>query len=95
VTILKQLADTSDAARPGTSAVAASWITQAARAGKSKDRRDQFSEAQNLQSAVIKGIQDALRYLDRWSNYQEIVRMTREILEAQKDINKTIPGLDK
>jgi hypothetical protein len=95
VTILKQLADTSDPARPGTSALAASFITQAARAAKSKDRRDQFSEALNLQSAVIKGIQDALRYLDRWSNYQEIVRMTREILEAQKEINKTIPGLEK
>ena len=95
VTILKQLADTSDPARPGTSALAASFITQAARAAKSKDRRDQFSEALNLQSSVIKGIQDALRYLDRWSNYQEIVRMTREILEYQKEINKHIPGLEK
>ena len=94
VTILKQLADVSDPARPATSALASSFITQAARAAKSKDRRDQFSEALSYQSAVIKGIQDALRYLDRWSNYQEVVRMTREILEAQRDINKILPGLN-
>ncbi len=94
VTILKQLADVADPARPATSALASSFITQAARAAKSKDRRDQFSEALSYQSAVIKGIQDALRYLDRWSNYQEVVRMTREILEAQREINRVLPGLN-
>jgi hypothetical protein len=45
---------------------------------------------------VAVGIQKALDFLDKWSSYQEVIRLAREIKEQQernnKDIKKTGGG---
>src|SRR5207237_1316229 len=69
---------------------AAEKLQGRARLESSAERTGSFREGQNLQSAVAAGIQKALDYLDKWSSYQEIIRITREIKEHQDQINKDI-----
>jgi len=60
----------------------------------SKSKRDPRSQALNmarqLQSQVLTAIDNALRFLDRWSNYQEIVRLVRWALEEQQKVIRMI-----
>jgi hypothetical protein len=79
-----------EAGKDGTSRVAAAKLDGAARLRSSAERTGSFREGQNLQSAVATGIQKALDYLDKWSSYQEVIRIARELKEAEEDINRRI-----
>ena len=72
--------------RDGLSRLAAAKLDQAARLRTGQERAAAFREAQGQQSAVASGIQRALEYLDKWSSYQEVIRITREIMERQKGV---------
>jgi hypothetical protein len=85
-----------EATRDGVSRVAAAKLDGSARLKSGADRTNSFRDAQTLQSAVAAGIQKALDFLDKWSSYQEVIRLAREIKEQQernnKDIKKTGGG---
>jgi len=75
----------------GPSPVAASLLTQAAREGASARSR-LFNSTLALQSQVLTAIDAALRSLDKWSTYQEIVRKAREVFEEQVKVNQGLKG---
>lgn len=79
-----------EATKDGLSRVAAAKLDGAARLKSSAERTGSFREGQNLQSAVAAGIQKALDFLDKWSSYQEVIRIAREIKEQQERNNKEI-----
>ena len=79
-----------DASKDGLSRVAAAKLDGAARLKTGAERSGSFREAQNLQSAVSGGIQRALDFLDKWSSYQEVIRIARELKETQEQNNKEI-----
>ncbi|MBI2932558.1 MAG: hypothetical protein HYY16_12985 [Planctomycetes bacterium] len=54
-------------------------------------RSQRLNATRGLQSQVITAIDNALRFLDRWSSYQEIVRLFRFIYEEQMRVNGRIP----
>jgi hypothetical protein len=58
------------------------------------ERESHFNVVVENQKATFQSIQDALDQLEKWANYQEVIRMTREILEAQKKVNDQIRGLN-
>lgn len=91
---LDQLVGTpGDAAREGLSRHAAARLDQAAKLKSAQERTAGFREAQRLQSEVASGIQRALEYLDKWSSYQEVIRIAREIKKLQDDILKDMKKL--
>jgi hypothetical protein len=77
-----------EATRDGLSRVAAAKLDGAARLKSGADRTTSFREGQALQSTVAAGIQKALDFLEKWSSYQEVIRIAREIKETQDRINK-------
>ena len=79
-----------ESTKDGTSRVAAAKLDGAARLKSAAERTGSFREGQNLQSAVATGIQKALDFLDKWSSYQEVIRIARELKEAQEQIDKDI-----
>ena len=79
-----------EASKDGLSRVAAAKLDGAARLKSGSDRTSSLREAQNLQSSVAAGIQRALEFLDKWSSYQEVIRLAREIKEQQERNNKDI-----
>lgn len=79
-----------EATKDGISRVAAAKIDSAARLKTAAERTASFREGQNLQSAVAVGIQKALDFLDKWSSYQEVIRIAREIKEHQERNNQDI-----
>jgi hypothetical protein len=79
-----------DASKDGLSRVAAAKLDGAARLKSGAERTTSFREGQNLQSSVSAGIQRALDFLDKWSSYQEVIRIARELKEAQEQNNKDI-----
>jgi len=79
-----------EATKDGLSRVAAAKLDGAARLKSGADRTNSFREGQALQSSVAAGIQRALDFLDKWSSYQEVIRITRELKEAQDRINKDL-----
>jgi hypothetical protein len=81
--------------RDGVSRLAASRLDQAAKLRTGAERAEAFREAQRQQSAVAAGIQRALEYLDKWSSYQEVIRITRELIDLQKRVNEGIKGVGK
>jgi hypothetical protein len=85
-----------EATRDGLSRVAAAKLDGAARLKSGADRTTSFRDGQSMQGAVAVGIQKALDFLDKWSSYQEVIRIAREIKEQQdrnnKDIKKTGGG---
>ncbi len=85
-----------EAGKDGISRVAAAKLDGSARLKSAQERSAAFRDAQNRQSEVAAGIQKALDFLDKWSSYQEVIRLAREIKEAQernnKDIKKTGGG---
>lgn len=76
--------------RYGTALQAVQKLEEAGVARDRQERRDHFRSAQDLQGETITGIQKALDMLEKWANYQEVIRITREILEMQRRINKLI-----
>src|SRR5207249_8282081 len=74
----------SDLTKDGLSRVAAAKLDGAARLKSSAERTGSFREGQNLQSAVAAGIQKALDFLDKWSSYQEVIRIAREIKRSEE-----------
>jgi len=79
-----------EATRDGISRVAAAKLDGAARLKSGADRTTSFREGQVMQSGVAAGIQRALDFLDKWSSYQEVIRIAREIKEQQERNNKEI-----
>ena len=79
-----------EATRDGLSRVAAAKLDGAARLKSGADRTSSFREGQSLQGQVAVGIQKALDFLDKWSSYQEVIRIAREIKEHQELNNKEI-----
>lgn len=79
-----------EATRDGVSRVAAAKLDGAARLKSGSDRTASFREGQSLQGTVAVGIQKALDFLDKWSSYQEVIRIAREIKEQQERNNKEI-----
>jgi hypothetical protein len=79
-----------DATRDGLSRVATARLDQAAKLRNAAERTQAFRDAQDLQSRVATGIKRALDYLDKWSSYQEVIRIAREIKEQQDNANKEI-----
>ncbi len=79
-----------EATRDGLSRVAAAKLDGAARLKSGADRTTSFREGQALQSTVAAGIQKALDFLEKWSSYQEVIRIAREIKEQQDRNNKEI-----
>ena len=70
--------------------MAAAKLDGAARLKSGAERTGSFREAQGLQSQVSTGIQKALDFLDKWSSYQEVIRIAREIKEQQLRNNDDI-----
>ena len=81
--------------RDGLSRLAASRLDQAAKLRTGQERSGAFREAQQQQSGVATGIQKALEYLDKWSSYQEVIRITRERIDWQKRVNDGIKKAGK
>jgi hypothetical protein len=81
--------------RDGVSRLAASRLDQAAKLRTGPERTTAFREAQQQQSGVAAGIQRALEYLDKWSSYQEVIRITRELIDWQKRVNDGIKKVGK
>jgi hypothetical protein len=79
-----------DVARPGLSRIAAAKLDGSARLKAAEERSTALREAQGLQGEVSKSIQKALEFLDKWSSYQEVIRVAREIKEAQDRVNQDI-----
>jgi hypothetical protein len=79
-----------EASKDGLSRVAAAKLDGAARLRSGGERTGSFREAQSLQGQVSAGIQKALDFLDKWSSYQEVIRIAREIKEAQQRNNDDI-----
>jgi len=79
-----------EATRDGLSRVAAAKLDGAARLKSGTERTASFREGQSLQGSVAVGIQKALDFLDKWSSYQEVIRIAREIKEQQERNNKEI-----
>jgi hypothetical protein len=84
--------DPEDVTKAGTSREAAARLDQSARLKSGASRTAGLREAQALQNAVAADIQKAIDFLDKWSSYQEVIRITREILELQKRVNEKIKG---
>ncbi len=84
--------DPEDVTRAGTSREAAARLDQSARIRGGQARSTALREAQALQNAVAAEIQKAIDFLDKWSSYQEIIRITREIVDMQKRVNERIKG---
>jgi hypothetical protein len=76
--------------RDGLSRLAAARLDQATKMRTGPERSGAFQEAQGWQSQTAGGIQRALEHLDKWSSYQEVIRMTREIMELQRVNNEAI-----
>jgi hypothetical protein len=81
---------TGDEGKTGIARLAAARLDQAAKLRTGAERSSAFQEAQAWQSQTAGGIQRALEALDKWSSYQEVIRMTREIMDQQKRVNETI-----
>jgi hypothetical protein len=77
-------------AREGTSRIAAAGLDQAAKLKSGAERTRALRDAQELQNRSAAGIQRALDFLDKWSSYQEVIRITREIRGKQLEVNKSI-----
>ncbi len=84
--------DPGDVTKAGTSREAAARLDQSARIKGGAARTAGLREAQALQNVVAADIQKAIDFLDKWSSYQEVIRITREILEMQKRVNERIKG---
>jgi len=82
-----------DATKDGLSRVAMARLDQAAKLRTAQERTQAFRDAQDLQNRVATGIRRALEYLDKWSSYQEVIRIARELKELQDRENKELKRL--
>ncbi len=67
-------------------------LEEAGSARNRKERDGHFTTARGYQNETFVQIQKALDMLEKWSNYQEVIRITREILELQRWVNKQMQG---
>jgi len=79
-----------DATKDGIARVAAARLDQSAKLKSGAERTDALRDAQSRQSQVATGIQRALDFLDKWSSYQEVIRMAREAKERQDRLNEEL-----
>jgi hypothetical protein len=77
-----------DATKDGIARVAAARLDQSAKLKTGAERTEALRDAQSRQSQVATGIQRALDFLDKWSSYQEVIRMARETKERQDRLNE-------
>lgn len=70
-----------DPNQAGAARLASTLVVTASRAA-ARERLPLFGQIQNLQGQTLDGIAKALRYLDNWSTYQQIVSMVRQAKEA-------------
>jgi len=73
----------------GASPVASTLFRDASKE-KKEMRSRLLNDTRGFQSQVITAIDNALRFLDRWSSYQEIVRLVRFALEEQQKVLEMI-----
>lgn len=81
-----------DPTKEGIARLAAARLDQAAKLKSGAERTDAFRKAQGEQSEVAAGIQRALDFLDKWSSYQEIIRLAREAKDRNDDLLKKVKG---
>jgi hypothetical protein len=48
--------------------------------------REELKKAQSLQRQIIEGLDKLLSLLEDWNDYQDLVRMTRRLRDAQRDL---------
>jgi len=48
--------------------------------------REELKKAQTFQSQIIEGLDKLLSLLEDWNDYQDLVRMTRRLRDAQRDL---------
>ena len=80
------------AQQAGATRLAAAHLQESSKVRSGDSRRDTLREAQNMQSIVLDEIKNAIRFLQRWSTYSEVIRKTREILQEQEKINRGLQG---
>ncbi len=73
--------DPADPNSAGAARLASTLLVSASRA-PGRERLPLFGQIQNLQGTVLEGIARALRHLDNWSTYQQIVSLVRQMKEA-------------
>ena len=59
-------------------------LTQALNAPKAETRTPRLTAAQNTQTEITQNLADALQKMGEWEDYQEVVRILREIIERHK-----------
>ncbi|OGL45628.1 MAG: hypothetical protein A2W05_01795 [Candidatus Schekmanbacteria bacterium RBG_16_38_10] len=89
--ILSEIIDSpADRSKVGKSSAASMLISSAYKSKNGGERADTIGRAERIQDDIVLDLTSALALLEEWATYQEVVRITREILEAQKNVNKGI-----
>jgi hypothetical protein len=65
-------------------------LSEAGRAQDGAVRHEKFLEAGRTQEQVSDEISKVLQHLERWASYQEIVRLTRDLLHRQQQNERNI-----
>lgn len=89
VALLKGLVDDSTVP-PGASYSAAQHLRSASREKDPRARGEFFARAYQEQTNVLDTVDRVIRALDKWSSYQEVVRMARELYESMIDTRRKI-----
>ncbi|MBI4232040.1 hypothetical protein HY605_02310 [Candidatus Peregrinibacteria bacterium] len=88
--ILSELTGSSASAKTGKIDSSANLLKQSSASKDSGERASYLEEASKSEKDIVMDLQDALALLEEWATYQDVVRATREILEAQRKINEGI-----
>lgn len=76
------------------SPAAVTQLNQARDAADKKNQLDSFKQAQSTQKDIADDLKDALSKMEQWEDYQEITRLTKDMLQRQKkaseDMKKTL-----
>ncbi len=80
------LAETVRAVALGPATAAGTSLGQTRDMNEPAAEQDRVAEALLSQDAVIEQLQDALRSMNRWGNFQSLVARTRDFLDRQTDI---------
>jgi hypothetical protein len=60
----------------------------AERAVRTAERAEALAQAAELQATALKGIEDLLEELAEWDNFQNVLALTRDILNRQKALRE-------
>jgi len=85
---LSALLETAEEA--GASPRAGALIQDASKVRGAEPRKQAMQETLGLQQRVVDGIDSVLRYLQKWSTYQSLVRQVKEAYEAQQGVGEGI-----